>query len=251
MDASLSRDRGSHSFEPDRTQWEFPYARYANDTMEGPKNMEFMRLETGVNNGDCLLACFAASLEAMHDGCIVSRDFNAPAAKLRIDLINWIAQHWERPLFFNPDLKYHEIMHNSHDVAIPKAERKKVGPWPDDPVARLKVYQQHAQTYHFCDAEMMAFSEMMHDRGLPILFRTWRAHDPKNPQKGSFVSATPTSKALQERGVREAVVVDLEHTGALDSRFAHYKILNSGSLEDLIKVCNRPRQNHKRPRVIE
>ena len=251
MESLKRRERRHYTDrEPDRRTWSFPYARYGADDMPPPKNMQYMRLETGVNNGDCLLGCFVAALEAMKEGCIISRDFDAPAAKMRNDLVQWIKRNWERPLLFNPELKYHEIMHNSHDLGIPKAERMKIGPWPDDPDGRLKVYSERVDRFHFCDAEMMAFSEMMHQRGTPILFRTWRAFDPKNPQVGTFLGATPTSEAFKQHGVQEAVVVDLEHTGANDSRTAHYKIVNSGSLEDLIEVrIGRPK--HKKPRVIE
>ena len=245
MAAAKARERPFYTDrEPDRRTWTFPYASYANDAMPHPKDMR-RKLETGVNNGDCLPACFAAALESLQQGKIVSTDFFAPAAKMRNDLVEWIKRHWERPLVFNPDLKYHEMMQACHDLGIPEAERNRFGPWPSDAEGRLKIYSERVDTFHFCDAEMMAFSEMMHERGLPILFRTWRVYDAQNPKVGTFLGATPTSEALSRNGVSEAIVVDLQHTGTTDSRTAHYKIVDSGSLEDLIVVHRAP----KRPRA--
>ena len=192
------------------------------------------RVETGVTNGDCLAACLAAMFECMSIGYVRKVHQHDAAAKLRSDLVRWIETHWLLPCFFNPDMCFHEIFHLAHDVGIPPAERKRCGgPWPDDPAARLGRYLRNK--VYMCEAEQVAFVCMMHERGINFCLRNWRA-DRDNPPGGFLVSMVPDAEHLERTKITDIVVVDIELTGDLDSRNAHYKLLNSASLLGLARA---------------
>ena len=70
---------------------------------------------------------------------------------------------------------------------------------------------------------------MMHERGINFCLRNWRA-DRDNPPGGFLVSMVPDAEHLERTKITDIVVVDIELTGDLDSRNAHYKLLNSTSL---------------------
>lgn len=221
--------------EPDRKKWMFPRAVLYNPMIEGPRDVTRV-LETDVINGDCLPACLAAVLEAMHFGKILSFDFEPAAAKMRSDITNWIKTNWTKPCLFNMSMCYHELIALSHDSGISSAERSRLGQWPDDPEGRLARYTSQENDLYFCDAEMMAFAEMMHDEGMDMVFRVWRNFTPASRHKSTLISITPDPDMLALVDIHKAVVVDLAHVGERDGKNAHYKLCNSGSLYGLIMV---------------
>jgi len=221
--------------EEDRRNWDFPYAIYQSFDCPPPQNFE-RKLETGVNNGDCLLACFAATLEALHRGHIQYVAKQPSAAKMREDLVQWIKDNWENYPIFNMEMKVHELMWMAHDMGITASERATRGEWGETPEDRLKAYSEQCDKIYFSDAEMLLFSSMMFEkRGIPIVFRTWRCTGMRE-RKGEFISTTPDRAWMEANGMTEAVVVDLSHTGRVDGTSAHYKVLNGGSLFELVQT---------------
>ena len=222
-------------------QWTLPYTVNHAFDVAGPRNFR-LKLETGVRNGDCLPGCFAATLEALHRGCITSRNLEPAAAKMRKDLVGWITKNWSTFPIFNLEMQVHELMALTHDLGATAKEREKAGPWPEDPEGRLARYVAASDRLYMSDAEMLCFSCWMYERGVPVCFRTWRCTGTGGAQ-GQFVSATPNPEFMKAMGVTEAVIVDLDHNGTRDSRTAHFKILDSASLQgltDVVKVA-RPR----------
>ena len=193
-------------------------------------------METEVTNGDCLPACLAAALESMHFGRIESFDFEPATAKMRKDINSWIRKNWLKPCLFNMNMCYHELIALSHDAGISSPECKKRGPWPEDTDGKMARYISQEDDVYFCDAEMMAFAETMHEEGIDIVFRVWRNFTPSMPHKSTLISVTPDPEMLALVDIHEAVVVDLAHVGERDGRNAHYKLCNSGSLYGLIRV---------------
>ena len=223
------------SLEEDRRVWDFPYAIHQSFDCPPPQNFE-RKLETGVNNGDCLLACFAATLEALHRGHIQYVAKQPSAAKMREDLVKWIKENWENYPVFNMEMKVHELMWMTHDMGITAQERELRGEWGETSKERLKAYSEQCDKIYFSDAEMLLFSSMMFEmRGIAIVFRTWRCTGHKE-SKGEFISMTPDRGWLEANGIVEAVIVDLSHTGCVDGTSAHYKLLNGGSLFDLVQT---------------
>ena len=231
--------------EEDRREWDFPFAIYQSFDCPPPQNFE-RKLETGVNNGDCLLACFAAVLEALHRGHIQYVAKQSSAAKMRTDLVQWIKNKWESHPIFNMDMKVHELMWMTHDLGITAAERETRGEWGDTPESHLEAYSKQCDHIYFSDAEMLMFSSMMYEkRNIPIVFRTWRCTGPRE-RKGDFISMTPDRAWMEANGMNEAIVVDLSHTGSVDGTSAHYKILNGGSLFELVQTRQVEPQAKKR-----
>ena len=138
--------------EPDRKKWLFPRAVFHNFLVEGPRDVRKV-LETDVGNGDCLPACLAAALEAMHFGRIESCDYELAASKMRKDINEWIKKNWMKPCLFNTNMRYHELIALAHDAGISSAERAKLGPWPEDADGRMARYIQQEDRVYFCDAE--------------------------------------------------------------------------------------------------
>lgn len=194
------------------------------------------KLETGVKNGDCLPACFAAMLECLHRGCITSGSLETPASKLRADLIKWIKSQWNTYPVFNPEMKVHEIMWMQHDMGITAKERDANGEWGDTADSRLAKYTEQCDRLYFSDSEMFLFAcWMFEEKGLPLYFRTWRCTG-TGGGSGEFVAGVPDPKMLQTNGITEAVVIDMDHNGRVDGLTAHYKLLDGGSLDGLTEV---------------
>ena len=158
----------------ERTEWEYPAIIFKSLDCDKPHDFK-LKLETGVKNGDCLLACFAALLESLHRGCITSKDLEAPAAKMRVDMVKWIKQNWTQYPVFNPEMQVHELMWMAHDMGATPEERAHRGEWPEDTDGRLAKYTAICDRIYFSDTEMLLFSSMMYDkRGISLVFRTWR-----------------------------------------------------------------------------
>ena len=213
----------------------FPRAVFHNFLVEGPRDVRKV-LETDVGNGDCLPACLAAALEAMHFGRIESCDYELAASKMRKDINEWIKKNWMKPCLFNTNMRYHELIALAHDAGISSTERAKLGPWPEDANGRMARYIQQEDRVYFCDAELMAFAEIMHEEGTTMVFRVWRNFTPNAGHKSSLISVTPDPGMLALANIHEAVIVDLAHVGKRDGRNAHYKLCDSGSLHGLIRV---------------
>lgn len=219
-----------------RMDWKFPYAVRQDYDCTGPQNFK-LKLETGVRNGDCLPACFASVLECMHRGCITSRTLEPSASKMRTDIVAWMVNNWTSYPIFNPEMQVHELVTLTHDVGTPSQERQKAGPWPEDPDGRLARFLICADKFYMSDVEMLFFSCMMYERDIPICFRTWRCTG-VGDANGKFISATPDPECMKRNGFPDAVIVDLAHNGTRDSRFAHYKVIDSGSLRGLTDVVS-------------
>ena len=192
------------------------------------------RVETAVCNGDCMTACLAAAFECMSIGYVKRVSMVAAAARLRHDLVEWIKEHWLLPCVFYQGMCFHEIFQLAHDVGIPEQEQERAGgPWPEDPKERLERYLRNK--VYMCEAEQMAFVCMMHERGINFCLRNWRA-SAADESVGFLVSTVPDAQQLRQAGIDTMVVVDIQLTGTLDSRQAHYKLLNSASLEGLARA---------------
>ena len=149
------------------------------------------KLETGVKNGDCLPACFAAMLECLHRGCITSGSLETPASKLRADLIKWIKSQWNTYPVFNPEMKVHEIMWMQHAIGVTAQEADGAVEWGDAPDSRLAAYTVVCDRLYFSDAEMLMFASMIWERRrLPVVFRTFRCTG-VDMSKGEYISTTP------------------------------------------------------------
>tara|TARA_Y100000768_G_scaffold247237_1_gene187559 strand:- start:1314 stop:2021 length:708 start_codon:yes stop_codon:yes gene_type:complete len=223
----------------ERLDWTFHYAVRQHYDISGPRNFR-LKLETGVRNGDCLPACFASVLECMHRGCITSKNLEAAASKMRKYIIEWTVKNWTSYPVFNQEMQVHELVALTHDVGTSEQERTKAGPWPEDPEGRLARFVECADTLYMSDAEMLIFSCIMFERDVPICFRTWRCTG-AGRSSGQFISATPDPARMRECGAPDAIIVDLAHNGTCDSRFAHYKVIDSGSLRGLTDVVSRER----------
>jgi len=229
-----------------RLDWDFSRAPRDRFEMPGPLDTR-KRVETYVKNGDCLAACFCCALEAMARQHIRPDPVEEPARRLRNAIVARIQETWHDAPKLNASCKVHEIMAMAHDTGIPPAERDRNGHWPEDPEGRLAKYKALQKSFFLCDAEMLIFAEMMYERNTPVLLRVWR-EDATHPNLGVLIHTVPEPSALHALGVSRAVVIDLFHTGVLDSRQAHYKLLDSGSLQDLVTVSHTPRSATKRAR---
>lgn len=222
--------------EEDRTTWTMGFTVHKTFDCPPPKDFR-LKLETGVKNGDCLLGCFAALIEALHHGCILSSDLAPPARSLRKQLVFWIKKRWTEKPVFNPEMAVHEIMWMQHDMGITEKERNERGEWGDDPASRLAAYSAQCEKMYFSDSEMMLFSCMMFEkRGIPFLFRTYRCTGDGNAK---HITNTPNVEVFASLGIKDCIVVDLDHSGSVDGSSAHYKLLEGGSLDGLIKVHRR------------
>lgn len=237
--------RGSESLqseidaELDRRYLSFGFAKYKTHDCKGPRDMR-EKLETGVKNGDCLLACLAAALQSMHLGHILPQDMEVAAARLRRDLIEWIKEKWFYPCVFNSSMCYHSIIALQHDAGITAEERLDIGEWPEDPQERLERYNQQCDILYGSPAEMLCFSCMMHEMtGVAIMCRTWRCCNRNDRINGTMIQTAPDVSGFADFGVKDIVVIDLEHVGGLDSTSSHYKLLDSASLLNQIEVQNR------------
>lgn len=218
-----------------RTDWDFPYMVLEPFACPAPRDFK-RKLETGVRNGDCLPACFAALLECLNRGCITSRNLEASAAELRAELIAWIKTNWLNYPTFQPEMPVHEIMWMQHDMGIPEPEREARGPWGGTAEERLAAYTAQCDDIYFSDAEMLMFASWMMDkRGLHLLFRTYRCTG-RGGGTADLICHTPDPQVLRANGINSAVVIDLDHSGSVDSLTAHYKIIEGGSLQGLTKV---------------
>ena len=225
----------------ERIDWEFPFVIY--NALDCPAPHDFkLKLETGVKNGDCLLACFAAILESLHRGCITSKDLEGPAAKMRADMVRWIKANWNEYPLFQPEMKVHELMWMAHDMGATPEERTQRGEWPEDSDGRLAKYTEICDRIYFSDTEMLLFSSWMYQkRGIALVFRTWRCTGARQGQ-GAHISTTPDPAVLEMNGVTDMIIVDMAHVGAVDGFSAHYKLLDSASLAGLQEVCQAPKR---------
>ena len=227
----------SFRFEPDRRRWDLIHAVYKPADCPGPSDMQ-KRVETGVTNGDCMAACLAATFQCLNIGYVRRVIMTGAAARMRHDLEEWIKEHWTEPACLGSGTPLHQLFFLAHDIALPEEERKKNGVWPEDPDGRLEKYFQNR--VYMCEVEQLAFVCMMHQRGVNFLLRNWRATDPENPHVGTRLNCVPDPEEYRVLGIHEFIVVDFELVGPLDSRSAHYKLLNSASLEGLARAKKDP-----------
>lgn len=211
----------------DRTGWSMPHLKLTELDCARPSN-HCKKLETEVRNGDCLPACFCAMLEYLNQGRVSSTSLVQPAARLRADLIEWIKDNWKSHPVYNPYMTVHEIVHMQHAVGIPPSEATEAPNWGSTPEEHLAAYEAQCERIYFSDAEMMLFSSWLWEkRGIACLFRVYRGDTPVH------VVDIPAPTLLVEMGCTRAVVVELDHTGAVDSRSAHYRLIAGASLSGI------------------
>lgn len=236
----------------DRTEWPVAYGvRKSTDNVTSDPPPSFLdKLETGVRNGDCLLACFAVLLECLAKGCISPSPMQREAAQMRTTLVAYIKKNWEAFPVFNQSMKVHEMITLTHDVP---EERSDGASWGDTPQEQLEAYNQRCHGVYCSDVEMLLFSCMMYEKGIPIVFRTWRWRP--SLKRSELVSTTPEKVYLDMYGITEVYVVDLEHSGTTDGRSAHYKLIDGGSLLGLLEVApdapRAARESTKKRRLIK
>lgn len=223
---------------------DMPYAVLIPFDAQTPKDFT-RRLETGVKNGDCLPACLAVLLECMHKGYIIFCNKESAAARMRHDITAWIKENWLACPLFNQEMAVHELMWMQHDMGITSEEREQRGEWPEEPDARLAKYTELCDTLgtrlYFSDTEMLMFASWFYEKkGIPLCFRIWRCTG-RDSANGELISHTPDLGALRANGIQAAVMIDMAHNGRLDGWAAHYKVIESGSVEHIIEV------KHTRP----
>ena len=233
-----------------RLDWDLAFAQMLPITSPIPDTFR-RKLETGVTNGDCLPACFAAMLECFHLGHIESTSLTAAAGNMRKTICDWIKKNWEECPVFNKGMKVCEIIRLLHDFSIPESERKLRGEWGDDPLEQLVKYNELCDKLYFSDAEMLMFSSMMWERRrLPVVFRVFRVEaDPTvtSMWKGSYQTTTPDLNAFLDVTKSEsALLIDVAHVGTQDGWGAHYKLLISSSLEGLTRCQQSGSGTHER-----
>ena len=237
----------------ERLDWQLTFSQML--PIAAPMPTEFRRkLETGVTNGDCLPACFAAMLECFHRGHIASPSLNAAAGDMREAVCGWIKANWEKCPIYNPAMKVHEIIRLLHDFSIPESERELRGEWGDDPAAQLVKYGELCDKLYFSDAEMLMFSSMMWERRrLPVMFRVFRVEaDPAAPStwRGTYQTTTPEPETFLEVTKSDhALLIDVAHVGNQDGWGAHYKLLIHGSIDGLTK-CRQQQQQQQSPNSL-
>lgn len=235
----------------ERLDWRLDFSQLL--PIDTPRPTSFKRkLETGVNNGDCLPGCFAAMLECFHRGHIASDTLKPAAKHMRESVCEWIKQHWETYPIFNDSMKVHEIIRLLHDYSIPEEERALRGEWGDDPAVQLVKYNDLCGRMYFSDAEMLMFSCMMWERRrLPVMFRVFRVeHDPLDPAvwKGTYQTTTPEPEVFRAiTKSDDALVIDVAHVGVLDGWGAHYKLLIHGSVDGLTQCLCQQQPAQKSP----
>tara|TARA_B100000575_G_C23140268_1_gene663372 strand:- start:4677 stop:5609 length:933 start_codon:yes stop_codon:yes gene_type:complete len=246
MDSALADDpmleNAFATTEEDRTEWPVVYgARKDTDKISNDPPPSFLnKLETGVKNGDCLLACFAVLLECLYKGCISPAPLQREAAHMRTTLVAYIIKNWDAFPIFNQSMKVHEMITLTHDVP---EERRNGASWGETSQEQLKAYNRLCHHVYCSDVEMLLFSSMMYEKGIPIVFRTWRWRS--SLKKSELVSTIPERMYLDMHGIRDVYVVDLEHSGSPDGRSAHYKIIDGGSLLGLLELASdSPRSRH-------
>ena len=231
----------------ERLDWDLPLEKEKMLSITAPMPAEFRRkLETGVTNGDCLPACFAAMLECFHRGHIASPSLTAAASDMRRAVCGWIKANWEKHPVFNPEMKVHEIIRLLHDFSIPESERELRGDWGDDPSSQLAKYASLCDRLYFSDAEMLMFSSMMWERRrLPVMFRVFRVEsDPHNSSvwRGTYQTTTPDPDTfLKVTQSDHALLIDVAHVGHQDGWGAHYKLLINSSIDGLTKCRQKQR----------
>lgn len=212
-------------------------------------NRDSTKLDTNVRNGDCLPACFCAALEYLNQGKVSSTSLVDAAARLRTDLIEWIKENWQACPFWNQHMEVHEIVHLQHALGVTLAEMQKSVDWGDTPEERLEAYKACCDSLYFSDSEMMLFSSWLWEkRGVAFMFRVYRGVSTKH------ITDTPSPEMLRNMGVTHAVVVELDHSGDVDGRSAHYQLIQGASLSRLAigfspRVPTTPRKR-KRPILL-
>ncbi len=234
----------------DRTEWSLPYTVLSELDCPRPSRAS-KKLDTEVRNGDCLPACFCAALEYLNQGGVLSTSLVAPAARLRADLTRWIKDRWMSYPFYNSDMTVHEIVHLHHSLGVTGEERKVNRDWGSTPAERMDAYEACCDSLYFSDAEMLLFACWLWEkRGLAFMFRVYRGDSP------THIVDTPSPETLRMMGCTRAIVVELHHTGELDSRAAHYRLIEGGSLGTLARAFS-PRaapvnvaKKRKRPALL-
>lgn len=229
----------------DRTGWEYPYAIRLPFDCPAPADFR-VKLETGVKNGDCLPACMAAALEAMHKGFVEYRNMKPIAAEMRADLVSWIKRNWTAYPVFNPSMQVNEIMQLQHDAGITPSERETHGGWGASVQDRLSAYTRVCERIYFSDAEMLMFASWLFEtHEIPVMFRVYRCTG-AHGANGQHISNTPDPELLRSMGIEEAVILEMDHNGRVDGASAHYKLLEGGSLAGLTEV----KHTERRPRRL-
>lgn len=208
----------------DCTDWSTPHLMLSSLDCARPK-WPCRKVETEVRNGDCLAACFCAALQYLNEGRVSSQSLVEPAARLRADLVGWIKENWFEYPLYNPSMTVYEIVHMQHALGVTEDELQSLDDWGQTPEEQLAAYERKSKDIYFSDAEMMLFACWLWEkRSIVLMFRVYRGDDP------SHVVDTPSPSLLSEMGVNSAVIIELDHTGPVDSRAAHYRLIEGGSL---------------------
>ena len=233
-----AKDQAEH-----RLEWPLTHGRrtkvidlVSDRSVDGPTDFGD-KLETGVKNGDCLLACFATLLECMFRGSVSPTPMHKAAAGMRALVTDYIKSKWKETLSLNKSMSVSEIMAMAHDVPDERDDEK---PWVQRIDQGLEAYSEKCDSVYCCDAEMLMFSNLMFERGVNIVFRAWKWR-PKS-KSSELVSITPDIGYFKMYNVQEVYVIDLEHSGTNDGGNAHYKLIEGGALVGLLEVeTRRPR----------
>ena len=221
----------------------FPYARpikipaelRLGDLSKPAVVVPLCRIESGVTDGNCVLGVVVVAMECLLHGNISTSKFVLLAAELRQQYIKWCSRNWHStPAYCS--MTVNEIVHLNHHLGATAAQQA-LEDWGSTPEEQLATFKRLGPNLLLGEGDLTLISCMLHSlTGLTIQFRIWRYQD------GFHVHAAscPDDETLSASGVQEAVVVDVEHAGSLDTRLAHYKLLVSASLFGLCRIVRNP-----------
>ena len=95
------------------------------------------------------------------------------------------------------------------------------GTWGITAEAQLAAWKAERDTMYGSPVEVTAFVEWLKECGIPIAVRVWRRSN------NSLVMSSCIGDVVAESEAR--IVVDLHHTGRLDTNDAHYKLIRNAS----------------------
>jgi hypothetical protein len=204
------------------------------DLSNPPTIVPLNRIESGVNNGDCVLGVVVVALECIMHGNIRTSKFVQLAAELRQHYIRWCTQHWNStPAYCN--MTVNEIVHLNHHLGVTFAQQARRD-WGTTPEEHLNIFEQLGPSLLLGEGDLTLISCMISITGARLQFRIWRYQNGVH----THITSCPDDESLVAGGVREAVVIDVEHAGSLDSHAAHYKLLVSASLYGLCRIVRTP-----------
>ena len=139
---------------------------------------------------------------------------------MRTFLFNFIEERWAIASSIS-GVHWSDMITMSHNTAVTDDELSTYGSWGITAEAQLAAWKAERDTMYGSPVEVTAFVEWLKEWGIPIAVRVWRRSN------NSLVMSSCIGDAVTESEAR--IVVDLHHTGRLDTNDAHYKLIRNAS----------------------